>query len=98
WAALVRRYLKKDCSRMVTFISRNRNDQQAAPRIVRVPVTQPPVAAVVSSPDDGASFTIAGMSRIEATHLAILIAENARLGYIAHDLGAVLFPRIEVTQ
>ena len=65
------------------------------PRITRIPTPRPPVAAVVSTPDEGETFAITGLSRHEATVLAIVIAENPIVGYIGHDLGRAIFPDID---
>lgn len=70
-------------------------DFEQSHRITRIPVSRPPVAAVVSTPDQGETFTIRGLTRHEATFLAISIAENPVVGYIGHDLGRAIFPAID---
>lgn len=70
-------------------------DHEDAPRITRIPTPRPPVAAVVSTPDGGETFAITGLSRHEATVLAIVIAENPIVGYIGHDLGCAIFPDVD---
>jgi hypothetical protein len=84
---------------MVAILSPHDDDNaDITPRLVRVRVTRPPIAAVVSSPDGGQTFTISGLSRVEATHLAILLAERDSpiTQYIGVSLGRSLFPDVEV--
>lgn len=70
-------------------------DPEHTPRITRIPVSRPPVSAIVSTPDEGETFTITGLSRHEATILAIVIAENPVVGYVGHDLGRAVYPSID---
>jgi hypothetical protein len=83
---------------MVAIHSLHEHDESETPRLVRVPVPRPPVAAVVSTPDEGQTFTVTGLSRTEATHIAIILAERESpiTQYIGVSLGRALFPDVEV--